>query len=287
MGSKRWRLSNRKKPAGQLGSADRFLPTAGEFAACSVSVPIRMDTKAAAMAAGGLASRNVRSFEIWWDGDEKRLDIVLAAEKRDLPAYRQAFSNMYPNAGFSDMDSAVPSWFPPGPECQIFDVGTYHGHYASMLDKGREHQLMSQIASTVQLSEKAWIQFVFMLYPFNEVLRRHVTRLNAKNREISRGKYLSNTEILMHPDKKPHDHPELGYDYTNNYAGLQKHATLKMQGAQVLLSARGVVCGGDGVDLPFDEIEAMPVENIHSGHEHLTKFGYEYADFAGEKKKRA
>ena len=286
MGSKRWQLSNRKKPAGQLGSVGRFLPPAGELAACSVSVPIRMDAKAAVLAAGGLASQSARSFEIWWDGGEKRLDIVLAAEKRDLPAYRQAFLNMYPNAVFSDMAATVPSWFPPGPECRFFDVGTYHGHYASVLDKGRAHQLMSQVAATVQLSGRAWIQFVFKLHPFNGFLRRHVTRLNAKNREISRGKYLSNTEILMHPDKKPHDHPELGYDYTNNYPGLQKHATLKMQGAHVLMSARGAVCGGDDLDLHFDEIEAMPVENIHSGHEHLTKFGYKYQDFADEKKAR-
>ena len=286
MGSKRWRLSNKAKPAGQLADADRFLPSQGELAACSVSVPIQMDAKAAVLAAGGLASAGTRSFELWWDRDEKRLDIVLVAEKNDLPSYRQAFLNMYPNAVFSDMGDVIPSWFPPGPECQIFDVGTYHGHYASVFDKARAHQLVAQMANTVQLSSKAWIQFVFRLHPFNGFLRRHVTRLDAKYREISRGRYLSNTEILMNPDKKPHDHPEMGYDYTNNYAGLQKHATLKMQGAHVLMSVRGMIKSDRDLDLHFDEIEALPVENIHSGHEHLTKFRYKYADFTDEKKAR-
>ena len=287
MGSRRWRLANRAKPAGQLADAGRFLPPIGEIAACSVSVPVQMDAKAAVLAAGGLASAGTRSFELWWDGGEKRLDVVLASEKGDLPSYRQAFRNMYPNAAFEDMEATEPEWFPPGPECRIFDVGTYHGHYASVFDRARAHQLVSQVANTVQLSGRAWIQTVFRLHPFNGFLRRHVTRLDSKYREISRGGHLSNSEILLNPGKKPHDHPEMGYDYTNNYAGLQKHATLKMQGAHVLASVRGAVCSDRDLDLHFDEIEALPVENIHSGHEHLAKFRYRYADFAGGKRARA
>ena len=282
---KRWRLSNRSKPAGQLARAGRFLAPAGKLSACRVSVPVEMDSRAAVLAAGGLASAGTRSFELWWDGGEKRLDVALVAESSDLASYRQALRNMYPNAAFEAMESPVPAWF-PAEQAQIFDVGTYHGHYAAVFDKSRAHQLIGQMANTVQLSGRAWIQFAFRLHPFNGFLRRHVARLDSRYREIARGRYLSNAEILMHPDRKPHEHPEMGYDYTNNYAGLQKHATLKMQGAHVLMSVRGAVVSDGDLDLHFDEIEALPVENIHSGHEHLTKFRYKYSDFAGGRKAR-
>ena len=276
MGGK-WRLANGRKPKGALDRAEKFLPGPAEISACSVSVPVEMDKKEAVEAAGGLAGPGARSYEVWWDGSEKQLQMVLACEKSDMAGYRQAFRNMYPGAGFAEV-GPVPSWFDPAGKYRVFDVGVYHGHYATVFDKARAHQLMSQIASTVQLSSKAWIQFVFKSYSFNPFLRRHVARLDGKVREIRRGNYLSNTEILMHPDKKPHDHPEAGRDFDNNYAGLQKHATLKMQGSHVLMSVRGLMVSDDEIDLNFDEIEALPVESVRSGHEHLTKFRYRDAE---------
>ncbi len=288
MGSKRWHLANKKKPAGQLGEAKHFLAAPEKLAACSITVPIEMDKKAAINAAGGLTSAGIRSFEIWWDASEKRLELVLVAEKSDLATYRQAFLNMYPNAVFTELESTEPGWFERESEYQIFDVGTHHGHYSAVFDQARAHQLITQVANTIQLSRQAWIQFVFKQHSFAPFLRRHVTRLDAKIHEIKRGRYLSNTEIIMNPDKKPHEHHELGYDLTNNYSGLQKHATLKMQSAQLLMSIRGIVKSERDLDLNFDEIEALPVENIHSGHEHLTKFRYKNKNFwDGEPKKTA
>ena len=236
-----------------------------------------MDKKEAVAAAGGLASAGVRSYEAWWDGSEKSLQLVLACERADMPGYRQAFRNMYPNAAFAEAPAA-PSWFDPAEKYRVFDVGVSHGHYAAVFDQARAHQIMSQIASTVQLSKKAWLQFVFKTHPFSPFLRRHVAVLDGKIREIRRGNYLSNAEVLLHPDKKPHDHPESGRDFANNYAGLQKHATLKMQGAHVLMSVRGLAVSDEDVNLHFDEIEALPVENVRSGHEHLAKFRYRDAD---------
>ena len=284
MGSKRWRLANPKKQKGQLDGVKEFLPGIGDIAACSVVVPMEMDKKEAVLAAGGLASAGIRSFEVWWDGDEKRLQIVLVGERQDMSSFRQAFANMYPNAVFADLKHVVPEWFDRTVPYQIFDVGTYHGHYTAVFDKARAHQIITQIANTIQLSRHAWIQFTFRHYQFNSFLRRHVTRLDEKAREIKRGKYLSTSEIIMHTDKTPHEHPELGYDYTNNYSGLQKHATLKMQGAHLLMSIRGLVRSDTELNLHFDEIEALPVENIHSGHEHLTKYRYKYGDFYAGKK---
>ena len=255
-----------------LDGATKFLSGPADIAACSVAVPVEMDKKEAVAAAGGLASAGVRSYELWWDGSEKNLQMVLACERADMPGYKQAFRNMYPNTAFSAVD-AVPAWFDPSMEYRFFDVGVYHGHYAAVFDQTRAHQIISQIASTLQLSQKAWIQFTFQSFSFSAFLRRHVAVLDNKIRQIRRGNYLSNTEILMYPDKKPHEHPELGRDFANNYAGLLKHATTKMQGAHVLMGVRGLVVGED-VNLHFDEIEALPVENVRSGHEHLTKFRY-------------
>ncbi|CAI9832672.1 hypothetical protein IBTHAUMO2_930002 [Nitrosopumilaceae archaeon] len=283
---KYWRLANRKKQKGYLDKAKKFLAGPGDLAACSVRIPVEMDKKAAIAAASGLASAGIRSFELWWDADQKSMKIVLVARRDDLAAYVQAFRNMYPNAVFDVLERTTPDWFTQKTRCQIFDAAPYHGHYSSVFDQARAHQLVTQLASTIQLSRRAWIQMVFVHRPFAKFLTGHVHRLDAKNREICRGKYLSNTEILMNPDKKPHDHPEMGHDFTNNYSGLQKHATLKMQSAQVLMSIRGVMQSDREIDLNFDEIEALPVENIYSGHEHLTKYRYPHEKFwAGEPKK--
>ena len=287
MGSRRWRLANAKKQKGRMDAVKRFLPPAGELAACAVATPIAMDKNEAVIAAGGLASAGIRSFEMWWDGTEKQLQFVLVGQEQDLPSFRQAFTNMYPNAVFTDLKHTDPAWFDPaGSEYRIFDVGTYHGHYTAVFDQAKAHQIITQMANTVQLSKYAWVQFTFRYYSFHPFLRRHVSRLDEKNREIRRGNYLSNTEILMNPDKKPHDHPELGYDFINNYTGLQKHATLKMQSAHLLMSIRGLMQSDSEINLHFDEIEALPVENIRSGHEHLTKFRYGYDRFYSGYKKR-
>ena len=244
-----------------------------------------MYKKEAVATAGGLVSAGIRSFEIWWDSTEKSLRFVLVGESRDISNFRQAFANMYPNAAFVDLKQITPEWFDVNQKYNVFDVGTYHGHYTAVFDQAKAHQIITQISNTIQLSKYAWIQFTFCHYPFNGFLRRHVSRLDDKNREIKAGKYLSNMEILVNPDKKPHDHPELGYDFANNYGGLQKHATLKMQSAHMLMSVRGLMQSDEDVNLHFDEIEALPVENIKSGHEHLTKFRYKYDDFYCHAKK--
>ena len=285
LGSKRWRLANKKKQSGRLDQTKKFLQAPDRIAACSVITPILMDKKDAVSAAGGLVSAGIRSFEIWWDSTEKKLEIILVGDSQDISNFKQAFANMYPNAVFADLKHTSPKWFDRKLEYQIFDVGTYHGHYTAVFDQTKAHEIITQIANTIQLSKYAWIQFTFRYYSFNAFLRRHVTRLDEKAREIKRGKYLGTTEILLHPDKKPHDHPELGYDFTNNYGGLQKHATLKMQNAQFLMSVRGMIKSDSDINLHFDEIEALPVENIRSSHEQLTKFRYDHEAFDQNSKK--
>ena len=102
----KWRLANGRKPKGALDGAKKFLPGPADISACSVSVPVETDKKEAVESAGGLACPSVRSYEVWWDGAEKQLRMVLACERADMAGYRQAFRNMYPSAAFSDAETA-------------------------------------------------------------------------------------------------------------------------------------------------------------------------------------
>ena len=252
-----------------------------------VTVPITMDAKGATAAAIGLAGGNntIRSFEIWWDGKEKELSIVLAAHHdSDLQSFKQAFANMYPNAGFVDLENTTPQWFDyMTNEYQIFDVGHFHGHYATVFDKTREQQIVNQIANTIQLYQYAWIQFVFSSYNFTPFLKNHVSRLNQKIKQVSNTKYRSLSDELT--NTKPHIHPENGLDFYNNYNELHSHSSLKMQSSHIIMSIRGLVQGR----LDIDKIESvLSVQDIRSNLDHLATYSYRYSNFYNpEKPKRA
>lgn len=297
MGYKRWRLNNDdNKITGQLDRVKHFLANAtsidvaddgtNNLSACSVSIPIQMDQKNAILAAGDLASNNTRSFEIWWDGAEKRAECVLIADKMDLIQYKQGFLNMYPNVTFSAMKNITPEWFEPQADYyRIFDVGTKHGHYSAIFDKNKAHNLISKMINTLQPSKNAWVQIVFKRHPFDKLLRLHLNYLNSKILEIRGGNYLSTAEIIgLSNNKKPHAHPEVGYDFDNNYSGLQRISTLKMQSEHVMMSIRGIIQSEYEIDLNFDGIDSIPTENISSGYEHLDKFRYKYQNFYNAKK---
>ena len=106
-----------------------------------------------------------------------------------------------------------------------------------------------------------------------------VARLNKKFTEISNKKYVRTKDLLVNPGKPPGNHPELRSDFYNNYSGLLKYSTTKMQGSHVLMSIRVLIQSDHDLDLNFDEIESMPVENITSSHERLVKYQYQYGDF--------
>ena len=276
----RWRVANRRVPRGQLDDTRKFLPGPDRLAARSVVVPMDMDPDRAVGAAGALPGERIRSFEVWWDSEESKLMFVLVSDAHDMGNYERAFRVMYPNAAFEDMDKTVPKWFDRTSEYQIFDVGTRHGHYATVLDVAGAHGLMTRLANTIQESGRAWLQFVFARYDFAPFLRRHMERMDARLAEIKRGQYVSPSGHLL--GHKPRDHPELNRDFMNTYRGLQRHVVAKTQGAHLAMSIRGVVQGDAGVDLPFDEVAALSVEDIGSGYEHLTKFRYDYGRFCSD-----
>ncbi len=251
-----------------------------------ITVPITMDTKGAATATIGLAGGNntIRSFEIWWDSKEKELRIILAAQSdSDLQSFKQAFANMYSNVNFIDLENTTPQWFDyKNNNYQIFDVGYFHGHYATVFDKTKDQQLISYIANTLQLYKYAWVQFVFLPYNFTPFLQSHVSRLNQKIKQVSSTKYRSLSDELT--NTKPHIHPEHGLDFYNKYQELSTHASQKMQSSHILMSIRGVVQGNNGID----KIESvLSVQDIRSNLDHLTAYSYKFSSFyRPEKPKR-
>ena len=284
----RWCISNKSMPRGQLADVKRFISGPERLAARSVTIPIESDLQGAADVAGGLAGDQVRSFEMWWDAAESRLRFVIIADERDADDFERAFQVMYPNAAFDGMSETVPAWFDRGSaEYRVFDVGTRHGHYATVFDEQGARSLITGMASAVQSSYHAWIQFVFVRFDCTPFLRTHMARLDGRFAEINRGDYTSWGDEIT--GRKPRRHPELGYDLTSNYKGLKKHVTSKMQGAHLVMSIRGLMQDGDGdgrdVDLPFDKVSALSVDDINSAYEHLTKFRYRYDRFFSDTKK--
>jgi len=203
----RWHISNRKVPKGQLADVRRLIRGPERPSARSVIVPIESDQQGAAGVAGGLAGDQIRSFEMWWDAAESKLRFVMIADERDADNFERAFQVMYPNAAFDGMRETVPSWFDRGSAYRVFDVGTRHGHYATVFDEpGGEHSLITRMASAIQSASHAWIQFVFVRFDCTPFLRTHMTRLDGRFMEINRGNYTSWGDEIT--GRKPRKHPE-------------------------------------------------------------------------------
>ena len=116
-----------------------------------IMIPITTNTKDTISHIAGLLSDNTRSFEIWWNKQEKDLAFVITSQSQsDLQRYKTALSNMYPNCRFVDLDNTTPAWFDVRHEnYQVFDVGLYHGHYTATFDKTNSHQLTTQLANMI------------------------------------------------------------------------------------------------------------------------------------------
>jgi len=258
-----------------------------------VIVPITMDVKSAIATASSLvgkAEKNshhnpVRSFEIWWNGTQKQLKIVLTAQtKQDLENFKISFSNMYPNASFVNLDCVTPNWYSPAKtQYKIFDVSWYHGHYSTVFDNTNAHQTITQIANTIQLSEKAWIQFVFAPYNFTPYLKNHINRLNNKIKTVTNKKYRTWIDDIT--NKKSYENPENGLDFYNHYKELQSHASQKMQGSHVIMSIRGLIQGSCSSN--NDHAEYLSFDGIKSNYDYLSTYSYDYDKFYNKKPKRA
>lgn len=279
MGS--WKLANRDEMPGMLDSVRRFTGTGG-LRCTIVSVPTEMNVKKALENIGGLASPYTRSFEVWWDSIQQRLDIVLAATAHDLDKFKQAIYNMYPNVAFDDIPHTVPEWFDATGEYQAFDVGYRHGHFFTVFETRNSHILMTQVANTIQLARHAWIQFVFRNQSFVRYLQEHSANLKDHYRTVTSSSHFTVSDLLFSGRSEGRDHPEKYRDFAVNFRLLDAHTMQKTQSAHIMLSVRGLIESSTSIDLDFSEIESLPMESVRSGFEHLTKHAYPYARFSRE-----
>ena len=288
-----WSLSNIQKPNGQLDSVRDFLGAVdkSKISCCQVIVPITIDVNLAIHSASnilGLPSRNpyhntVRSFEIWWDGTKKQLKLVLASHSpEDLKSFKIAFSQMYPNATYSNLETITPQWYSVSKDYNVFDVSTYHGHYNSCFDKSNTHGTITRIANTIQLVEFAWIQFVFAPYNFTPYLKSHHNQLNRRIKFVTSKKFRSWIDEIK--DTKPYENPENGMDFYNNYKTMQSDTSQKMQKSHVIMSIRGLLSSSENNK---NNLESIPFEDIKSNYEHLTSYVYDYSKFYNKKPKKA
>jgi len=280
----KWKLANSKEPDGLLSNTTKFLSPKNKLGACFVSIPTIMDIRVAIDNIGGIISADTRSLEIWWNSEKQILDIVLVSTISDLDKLKQAFYNMYQNIAYEDIDIITPDWFDKNKKYQIFDVGYKHGHFSTVFDQSKTHQLITQISNTIQLSKFAWIQLVFKNYSFVKELQSHSTNLKNHYSIITKDDYFSNSDLLLSSKTEGREHPEKYDDFATNFKLLQNHTTAKTQSSHVLLSIRGIVESDIDLDLDFSEIESLPFENIHSNIEHLTKHTYEHHTFNNKKK---
>lgn len=273
-----WHMSLRGQQKGQLDQAEYFEPGEAEYVACEVRIPIKLDPndiKTAILHATALAIPNPRSFEIWWDG--QNISIVLVATKNDLLNYQNAFKSMYPSIGFESLKTIVPEWYNPSvTSYEIFDVGYTHGHYFASFDNTKAHVLITQIAKSIQTAKHGWIQIVFRTSPtFSKMLSRQLARLDRMYQKVQNTKYLSFFGGLV--GATPHMHPENNADFARSYKTLRTHAEQKGQNQHIQMSFRGLVDGR--MDLDTSVIETIPVENVRTTFEHLSKFTYPFQRF--------
>ncbi len=100
---------------------------------------------------------------------------------------------MYPNIDFEDIEELQPEWFDKSEDYQIFDVGYRHDHFSIVFDQAKAHQIITQIANTIQLSKHAWIQLVFKSHSFVKELQSHSITLNNHYQSINGEYYLLST----------------------------------------------------------------------------------------------
>ena len=273
-----WSLSNTHKQKGRLDQTKEFRDTSNEVHCAMVMVPITAGTKDTVFHVAGLLSDNTRSFEIWWDKQEKDLAFVLTSQSQsDLQRYETALSNMYPNCMFTDLNYTIPKWFDVRYEnYQIFDVGLYHGHYTTTLDKTNSPQLITQLANMIQLTDKAWIQFVFASCDFTPYLKGHLNILDQKIKSVTNKNYRTWIDDLT--NKKSYENPENGRDFANHYKELHNQAVQKLQNSQIIMSIRGLIQSENR-----DTITSL-FDNITSSNDHLTVYNYKYSNFYSFKK---
>ncbi|MDH3361567.1 MAG: hypothetical protein OEL56_04120 [Nitrosopumilus sp.] len=138
---------------------------------------------------------------------------------------------------FVELEHSIHDWFKVDTKYKIFDVSLYHGHYTTILDKNNSHQLITQISNLIQLTDNAWIQFVFVSHNFTSFLKSHINWLDQKLQFVTNKNYRTWIDDIT--NKKSYENPENGKDFTNHYKELYHQSSQKLQNPQVIMSVRG------------------------------------------------
>ena len=235
---------------------------------------IHITTQYAPLRSGGMAQK-------------KQLQIVLASHSsKDLESFKTAFSQMYPNATYSNLNTITPEWYVfviSKEDYKMFDVSTHHGHYSTIFDKSNAHSTITRIANTIQLAQYAWIQFVFAPYNFTPYLKSHHNQLNHRIKFVTSKKFRNWIDEIK--ETKPYENPENGMDFYNHYRIMQSDTSQKMQKSHVIMSIRGLLSSSS--ENNHNNLESIPFDDIKSNYEHLTAYTYDISKFYNSKPKRA
>ena len=289
-----WRLANSVKQPGALGKVRKFLDAPARIAACSVEIPIETNDAVAAGAVGGLVSEGVRSLELWWDGDTRHLDIVIAAGEHNMEPYKQAFSIMYPSSRFIPLKNAVPNWFAEHNPYHYFDVSWRHGHFAGTIKDAK--WFTSQLASAIQINRYAWVQMVWCTRDLSGHMMSYADAFasaktaNAENQEFVKNANAIGTDIQ---DKTQGPHVVMSVRGLCDFGAAELDADYSVRPVHAI-GGRSLE---DDSDIPDDElfvapesaerddgilaggtdgIGILPFEGVMSGYDHLVKNRYSY-----------
>ena len=279
-----WKISNARKQKGRLDEITDFIGQGAERKAMEVSIPLNSDENMIKHAAAGLASDTVRSFEMWWNGETKKLKIVLVTVPDDAQIYKQAFLNMYPGAQITPLKKPDPDFYDKTIPYKIFDVGYYHGHYTAAFKEDEAQWVLSNIANTIQSAQSAWIQVVFCKYDFTFFLNKHVNVIGTHHNRIQKnatgGSILDGMKINFSGKARPEarkEHPETNGDFQNNYPALHTDAVKKRAGPHTMVSIRGLIDTGTISDI--NVVDSISFEPIRCAYDYLTTFKYRHSSF--------
>ncbi len=280
-----WRLANNAKPVGALGGVKEFLDAPASVSACMVDIPLEVNDAVAAGAVIGLVSEGVRSIELWWDGKQKILRIVLVAGTRNIEPFKQAFSIMYPAVVFYDLKVSDPEWYDERIPYHYFDVSWRHGHFAGTIKDAK--WFMTQLATAIQINQYAWIQIVWRGIDLSNYMMAYsnafsaAATANKENQEFTKNAQLIGNDI-QDKTQGPHvlmsvrglcDFGPAEWDDDYSVRNIQAIGGKSMEGNDVpddeILDASESAGGTDGIGI-------LPFEGVTSAYDYLVKNRYSY-----------
>ena len=287
VGMPKWTRENRKKPRGRLDEVRDIIAGPRNPVARTVSIPIETGgagpTKAAD-SAWTLAGIHNRSFELWWDKDESRLQFALVSGAEDMESFASAFEALHPDASLGRLDVTVPEWVDYTSKYRVFDAGLMHGQYASILRSVDNNGILGHMAHAIQLARHGWVQVVFRQYEFGSFLSEHQNRMRRLHDKIKEGNHTEWYEGIV-TKSRPRDHPELRGEFVDSYQDLMAQAAEKSAGQNIVVSVRGLIEDDPNRGSEHDTISTLPVWGIQSRYDHLMTFRYDYTRFYSDSKK--